>query len=78
MSIQAYALSLSGSRTQRPEDTHQVSLWYIPNGADYVNASVVVYFFSDADSAKTFEAKYSGLPEMAFMTPVQKDTRCVS
>lgn len=77
MSIHAYAVSLFGSRKQRPDDTYQVSLWYIPNGADYTNASVVVYFFSDFTAAKAFETKYSGLPEMAFLSPVLKDTRCV-
>jgi hypothetical protein len=59
-----------GSYVRRETDTHKVSFWHIPNGADYEHARAVLAYFPSEETAVKFEQKHSYPPEMAVVVPI--------
>lgn len=58
-------LSIMSTAEQEPDSVCYISSWHIPGGWDYVNAKVVVEYFTDITLAQQVENKHKDTPEMA-------------
>lgn len=52
-------------RTRNETHTWAVSMWVIPNGADYGRAWVRKLYFTDEEAAKEYAKRHEDIPEMA-------------
>jgi hypothetical protein len=67
------AILFGGTIDRQQDSVTSVSFWTIPRGTDYSNAHVSLFYFNDQEKAKQFANKYSGMPEMAVVVPIDTD-----
>lgn len=69
------AILFGGTHQRQQTSVVSVSFWVIPRGTDYTNAYVAVFYFADKEKAQQFADKYSGMPEMAAVTPIDEQSK---
>lgn len=77
MNLQMEITTLNGQLKREPDSRYAVSLWYVPGGCDYVNARVIVGFWSEDDevNARAFHEKYNCHETMADFCDLHDEKR---